>query len=73
MSKIKLLKLDDLADGTERFQSQLYLGRDTADFIMCMDGIMRCYGLGENGMDFYPYEKPYEIVSNVSDMTIQQL
>jgi hypothetical protein len=70
---IKLLKLDDLGDGTQRFQSQLMVGRATADFIMRSDGVMRCYGHGDNGMDFYEYKEPYQIVSDKADMRTQQL
>jgi hypothetical protein len=70
---IKLLKLDDLGDGTQRFQSQLMVGRATADFIIRSDGIMRCYGHGDNGMDFYEYKEPYQIVSDKADMRTQQL
>lgn len=70
---IKLLKLDDLGDGTQRFQSQLMVGRATADFIMRSDDVMRCYGHGDNGMDFYEYKEPYQIVSDKADMRTQQL
>ena len=70
---IKLLKLDVLDDGTQRFQSQLMVGRATADFIMRTDGVMRCYGHGNNGMDFYEYNEPYEIVSDKVDMSTQKL
>ena len=73
MSNIKLLKAGILSDGTQRFQSQLYVGKDTADFIMETDGIMKCYGNGEKGFNFYPYDKPYQIVSNKSDMVRQVL
>lgn len=71
--KIKLLKAGELSDGTQRFQSQLYVGKDTADFIMQTDGVMKCYGNGENGFNFYPYKKPYEIVSSKNDMVMQIL
>lgn len=73
ISKIKLLKLSDLEDGTQRFQSQLLVGKDTADFVMGADGIMKCYGRGDKGFNFYPYNKPYEIVSNKAEMVIQAL
>ena len=73
MSSIKLLKVGKLSDGTQRFQSQLYVGKDTADFIMGIDGIMKHYGNGEKGFDFYPYNKPYEIVSIKNDMVRQVL
>ena len=34
MSKIKLLKVDKMEDGTLRLQSQLMVGRDNVDFIL---------------------------------------
>ena len=68
---IKLLKIDELPDGTQRLQSQLLVGTNTADFIE-KDGVMKCYGNGKNGFDFYPYEHEYTIVSNKTDM-IQQI
>ena len=73
---IKLLKVDNMfIDGqkVQRFQSQLYVGKDTVDFIMRDDNTMLCYGMGENGFDFYEYKKPYKIVGNVSDMIKQPL
>lgn len=73
MSKIKLLKAGTLSDGTQRFQSQLYVGKDTADFVMKTDGIMKYYSNGENGFNFYLYNKPYEIVSSKNDMFRQVL
>lgn len=73
MSKIKLLKVDVLEDGTERFQSQLYVGKDTADFIMGSDGIIKYYNNGDKGFNFYPYNEPYEIISNKRDMNRQAL
>ena len=63
MTKIKLHKLDKLEDGTQRFQSQLLIGKNVADFIMGSDGVMKCYGHGKNGFDFYKYNEPYELVS----------
>ena len=73
MTKIKLLKIDELADGTQRFQSQLLVGKDTADFVMRNDGILRCYGSGNKGFDFYEYKQPYEIVLSKADMVRQAL
>lgn len=73
MSKIKLLKAGELEDGTVRFQSQLLVGTNTADFIMDTDGVMKNYGKGNKGFDFYPYDEPYEIVLNKRDMFKQSL
>lgn len=70
---IKLLKLDVLSDGTQRFQSQLMVGRTTADFLMRTDGVMCCYGRGDNGMDFYEYKEPYHIVLDKLEIRTQKL
>lgn len=72
MSKIKLLKIGELADGTQRFQSQLLVGKDSADFIM-EDGVMKCWGNGKKGFDFYEYKEQYEIVESKKDMAVQVL
>lgn len=73
MSKIKLFKIGELSDGTQRFQSQLSIGNDVADAVMGIDGIMKIWRYGDNGVGFYPYEKHYEIVSKKSDMNVQPL
>ena len=73
MSEIKLLKIDELSDGTQRFQSQLLVGTKTADFIMRSDGIMRCYGYGNKGFDYYEYSKAYQVFLNKSDMFMQPI
>lgn len=74
MSKIKLYKIDTMSNGTERFQSQLYIGKDTVDFIRNnTDGIMRNYRYGINGFDFYQYQEPFEIVTTLNEMSIQPL
>jgi hypothetical protein len=70
---IKLLKVDTMQDGTQRFQSQLYVGKDTIDFIMGTDNIMKCYGQGNGGFNFHPFNKPYEIVENIKKMQTQTL
>lgn len=73
MSTIKLLKIDELQDGTQRFQSQLLVGTDTADFVMEKDGVMKCYGNGKNGFNFYEYKGSFEIVLQKSEMKFQTL
>lgn len=73
VAKIKLFEIEGLSDGTRRFQSQLYVGSDTADFVMESDEIMTHYGHGKKGFDFYPFAGEYEIVANKSDMNIQIL
>jgi len=70
-NKIKLLEIDNF-EMTRRFQSQLYLGRNVADFIM-ENNIMKYWTSGNFGLDFYPYLKEYEIVSTGSDMRMQVL
>jgi len=73
MNKIKLLHIGTLKDGTKRFQSQLWVGGDAADFIMGTDGIMKAIGYGDKGENFYPFNGKYEIVKNKSDMVTQAL
>jgi hypothetical protein len=71
-SKIKLLKVDEMENGTIRLQSQLYINRDTVDFII-EGGVLKCYGNGNKGFDFYEYKEPYEIVESKKDMAYQPL
>lgn len=73
MSKIKLLEIKGLPDGTRRFQSQLWVGSDSADFIIKSDGIIRAIGYGDRGENFYPFNGEYEIVTNKSDMVRQAI
>lgn len=70
-NSIKLLEVGQV-NGNRRFQSQLYVGRDTVDFIM-EDGIMRCWMQGKGGFDFHPYLGKYEIVSDKKQMNFQTL
>jgi len=70
---IKLFEVYKMENGTRGFQSQLYVGSDTVDFVMGNDNTMRCYGHGENGFDFYEYKEPYEIISNIKEMQYQKL
>jgi hypothetical protein len=72
MRKIKLLQVDTMEDGTIRLQSQLMIGRDSVDFIM-KDEVLKCYGQGKHGFDFYEYKEPFEIVKDRKDMKYQQL
>ena len=69
---IKLYKIGEI-NGTQRFQSQLWLWRDAADFIMRSDLIMRTLRYGSIGLDYYEFNQPYEIVSNISEMSLQKL
>ncbi len=72
MSKIKLLKIGELPDGTIRLQSQLLVGKYEADFII-KNGVLKCWGNGKTGFDFYEYSKPYEIVESKEEMQYQEL
>lgn len=73
-SAIKLYSIGTMEDGTEKFQSQLCIGKDICDFIRKKeDNIMRVYDRGENGFGFYPYNKPFIIVDNITDMLSQPL
>lgn len=69
---IKLYKLDEMEDGTIRLQSQLYIGKDTADFIM-ENGVVKFYNKGKNGFGYYEYKEPYIIVDDISIMNRQSL
>lgn len=73
MSATKLWKVNTMEDGTERFQTQLELGRDTVSFIRGIDGVMKVWRHGENGFSFYPTDKTYEIIDKIEDMKYQPL
>jgi hypothetical protein len=73
MQKIKLFEIEGLKDGTRRFQTQLSVGSNVADFVMGVDLIMKCWRYGDCGTCFYPYDGPYKIVRNKSDMNVQPL
>lgn len=70
---IKLYKIDALDNGTERFCTQLQIGKGIASFIRGKDGDMKFYDNGKNGFGFYKYNKPFEIIENLSEMRIQSL
>ena len=74
MSIIKLHRLGVLENGTERFQSQPYIGTGVADFIRGTDGIMKCYGMNILGsFGYYEYKGEYKIEGNIKDMKQQPL
>jgi len=73
MTKIKLLEVEVLKDGTKRLQSQLWVGRDAADFIIDPDGIIKVLTYGAKGENFYPFNGEYEIVASKIDMVSQGL
>ena len=72
MSKIKLLKVDKMEDGTLRLQSQLMVGRDNVDFIL-ENGILKNWCYKKGGVGFHETKIPYEIVDTKKDMVKQQL
>ncbi len=69
---LKLLKLSVLKDGVIRLQSQLYVGKNVADYIL-ENGILKVWKNGESGFGFYETDTPYEITESVKEMTSQQL
>ncbi len=69
---IKLWKVDEMKDGTVRLQSQLKVGKDSADFII-EGGVLKCWGRGGKGFNFYEFTDPYEIVESRKDMAMQKL
>ena len=69
---IKLWKVDEMKDGTIRLQSQLMAGKDSVDFVI-KDGILKCWGRGKKGFNFYEFTDPYEIVESRKDMAVQKL
>lgn len=72
MSKINLFKIGELPDGTIRLQSQLLVGKDEADFII-KAGVLKCWGNGKTGFDFYEYTEPYDIFESKEAMKYQEL
>lgn len=59
-------------DGVLRLQSQLYINRNTCDFIL-ENGILKSWEHGFKGWDFYPISIPYEIVDDIEKMYKQKL
>ena len=69
---IKLFKTAQI-NGVTSLQSQLYIGKATADFILDSNGVLKCWGKGDKGFDFYEYKGKYSIVENIKEMTTQPL
>lgn len=65
---VKLFEVESLED-TRRFQSQLFVGRAVADFIL-KDSTM--YVWGGRG-EWVPYTKEYKIVKSKKEMKTQKL
>ena len=72
MSKIKLLKVDEMEDGTLRLQSQLMVGRDSVDFIL-KDGILKNWCYLSGGVGFHETDISYEIVNSKKNIIKQLL
>jgi hypothetical protein len=77
---IKLFKIGELENGTERFQTQLELFhtpsecRGIAASFIRKDGIMKVWQYGQHGgCGFYPYHGQFEIVQDIEDMKRQPL
>lgn len=70
---IKLFKIDELESGVQRFQSQLLVGSDVADFILDIDGVMKVFRNGKKGLAFYEYKEPYQMVEDKLEMRLQLL
>ena len=73
MAKIKLYLKETLKNGIQRFQSQLCIGKDIADFIKEENGQMCVWGSKGGSFCFIPFHGEYEIVENISDMKYQEL
>ncbi|MBB3700067.1 hypothetical protein KMW28_27035 [Flammeovirga yaeyamensis] len=67
MTKIKLLEIEPVGL-TRRFQSQLFVGRGVADFVM-ENGQMKI--MVHHG--YVPFHHEYEIIKDRSQMQIQEL
>lgn len=74
MAAIKLIKINELENGTVRLQSQLsfIFKSDEADFVL-KDGVLKVWGYGDKGFAFYKYDKPYVIVEDKKEMMFQEL
>lgn len=71
MAKIKLLDIGEI-DGVKRLQSQLLVGKDSADFIL-ENGILKNWSYKNGGVGFHETSIEYEIVQNKSEMSKQLL
>lgn len=63
-----MLKLFNIGtiDGVTRLQSQLYIGRLSADYII-EDGILKNWGNGEKGFNYYACNIAFEIVEKLNN------
>jgi len=68
---IKLLEITPSGD-IRRFQSQLRVGTDTADYIL-ENGEMRGWGYNLGGCGFHKVITDYVIVSDSSEMLTQNM
>lgn len=65
---LKLFKLNEMEDGTIRLQSQMSVGKTTADFVL-KDGILYVW----TGNSFDISDIDYVIVTDIEEMRTQQL
>lgn len=71
MVKIKLLDIGEI-DGVKRLQSQLSVGKDSADFIL-ENGILKNWSYKNGSVGFHETSIEYEIVKDKSEMSKQPL
>lgn len=71
-SKIKLYYAGTLQDGTIRLQSQLYVGKDSADFII-KNGSLHVWDCSNGGFGFHETNIPHEIIYFKKEMQTQIL
>lgn len=62
---IKLYKIDELSNGTERFCTQLGIGKGVASFVREKGGHMKFWRRGKNGFNFYKFNEPFEIAKHI--------
>jgi len=70
---IKLYNIGKIDNGVTRLQSQLFLGRDKADFIMEKDGTVKELRYNNGSLGFHKFKGEYEIVNNIKEMMSQEL
>lgn len=69
---MKLFYVGKSSTGAIRLQSQLFVGRDAADFIL-EDGKLKHWSIGDGGLNFHETDIPYVIVYNKQEMSRQEL
>ena len=72
-TSIKLYVAYKKDNGTIGLQSQLYVGKDTVDFILEDNVLKNWCWKPMLGYGFHETDIPYEIINNVNDMKTQML